>query len=178
MAIVCRYGLYVLDSRSGSVSLERVEAIDRNSALLKVYQKTREAAHDPALVSSRSQSITTMLQVSSVRLCSFPNAADFVDEAHLCPKTNTGMKTSTWIYVASAVLGMERETANDRVRLEKALCGSCEPGGDVASLTGLNRSPFNMLLFGNQGIWFDRNPSVLVLPVKSPSQARDWDGTS
>jgi hypothetical protein len=73
---------------------------------------------------------------------------------------------------------MGRDTEDDRAKLVKALCGSCEPGSDVQKWTGINRSPFNLLLFANQRTWFDQKPGVIVLPVMTLTQARDWDGGS
>jgi hypothetical protein len=157
---------------------ERIESINPHAAVLGVYQQTRDAAGNQALVASESKNITSITGVSPVRLCSFPNSSNFIDRAHLCPKTSTGRKTDTWIYVAAAVLGMNRATANDRDNLVKALCGSCEPDKDVKKLTGLNRSPFNLILFANQRTWYDQEPGVLVLPVMTSAQARDWDGRS
>ena len=48
----------------------------------------------------------------------------------------------------------------------------------MKQLTGLNRSPFNLLLFASQRTWYDQESGVLVLPVMTSAQARDWDGRS
>ena len=156
----------------------RVTNINPNAEVVDIYRRTRDAANNQNLEASDSRNISSVTGVSPVRLCAFPTAANFVDRAHLCPKTSVNRKTDTWLYVAAAVLGMDSDTEDDRAKLVKALCGSCKPGGDAEQWTGVNRSPFNLLLFANQRTWYDLNPGVLVLPIKNLREARDWDGGS
>ena len=54
---------------------------------------------------------------------------NYAEKAQLCPKTGELRKVDTWIYLASAILGMPANTSEDREALLKAL-------------RGLNRSPF------------------------------------
>jgi hypothetical protein len=147
--------------------------------VVDVYHRTRSAALERnMMVASHSQTLLSNQDWAPVRLCSFPNSANFADKAHLCPKTAVARKCDTWIYAVAAVLGMPCDTAEARRSLIKAVCGSCVPGEQAQQWTGINRSPFNLLLFMEQGRWFDSEPSVMVAPVLSPTQARDWDGAA
>ena len=74
---------------------------------------------------------------------------------------------------------METDSAQNRMRLLKALCGSVKEGHSQAlALTGLNRSPFNLLSFLGQETWYDKYPGVVVLPCLDPVNARDWNGSA
>ena len=146
--------------------------------VVDLYHRTRSAALDQNTTASHSQSLLSNQDWAPVRLCSFPNSAKLADRAHLCPKTAVARKCDTWIYAVAAVLGMPCDTAEARRSLIKATCGSCAPGEPSRQWTGINRSPFNVLLLMDQGRWFDTEPGVIVAPVLSPTQARDWDGTA
>ena len=148
-----------------------------DSALRIVYSKTRSKAYEPNSYAAISTALSTVNGAHPVRLCAFPNCEEHADKAHLCPKTGISGKTDTWLYVAAAVLGMRCDTEDDRMALSKALRGSHPVGSrSVTSHTGLNRSPFNLLLFMEQRRYFDEAPGVLVLPVLNVQSAKEWTG--
>lgn len=43
-------------------------------------------------------------------------------------------------------------------------------------MSGINRSPFNLVAFAAQKEWFDANSGVMILPVMTVHEARSWDG--
>lgn len=150
--------------------------------VLRVYNRTREAAEVVENGVSTSTAHTKLGNTTNkkpVRLCSDMETENCAEKARLCPKTGENREVDTWIYAAAAVLGMPSDTQEDRQSLLKALRGSVRPGqGNVMYLTGLNRSPYNLLSFLQQDLWFDKHPGVVVLPCLSPAEAREWDGGS
>ena len=149
--------------------------------LLSVYSKTRDCASDPTSHASFSTSVMSFQEyIRPVRLCSFVSSNDddeeHADKARLCPKTGMMGKADTWLYAASVVLGLGFASLDERVVLSKALRGSCLPGRQVAYHTGLNRSPFNLLLFMEQERYFHKSPGVIVLPVYDVNEAKAWRG--
>jgi len=156
----------------------RILATVPDHFVVEAYKRTRNAALESSMIASHTQTLMTNQDWSPVRLCSFPNSANFADKAHLCPKTAIARKCETWIYAMAAVLGLPSDTDESRRNLIKAVCGSCIAGEQTQQWTGINRSPFNLLLFMDQGRWFDSEPGVMVVPVLSPAQARDWDGSN
>ena len=160
------------------------EAFERNvdntnSHVMHVYAATRREALDPLTSISKSENRMLVNGLTPVRLCSSAETANFADKAHLCPKNGKNKKAYTWIYAAAAVLGMPFDTQEDRIALCKAICGSVSPGNSsVIPASGLNRSPFNLLSFLDQEVWFDKKPGVVVLPVMNEDEARGWNGQS
>lgn len=160
------------------------EAFGRNvdnasSHVVQVYSATRREALDPLTSISKSQNRMLVNGLTPVRLCSSAETINFADKAHLCPKNGKNKKAYTWIYAAAAVLGMPFDTQEDRIALCKAICGSVSPGNlSVIPASGLNRSPFNLLSFLDQEVWFDKKPGVVVLPVMNEDEARGWNGQS
>ena len=157
------------------------ETLTGTPVLARVYSRTRDSASDPehhAAFSSSVMSVGENLRI--VRLCSFSAANDrddeHADKAHLCPKTGILGKADTWLYAASAVLGLGFASQAERVVLSKAIRGSCPPGRQVVQHTGLNRSHFNLLLFMEQERYFDKSPGVIVLPVFDVEEAKAWRG--
>jgi hypothetical protein len=142
-----------------------------------IYSTTRREALDPSTTVSKSPNRMLVDDLTPVRLCSTSEASNVAGKAHLCPKNGKDKKAYTWIYVAAAALGMPLTTKDDREALCKAVCGSVSQGNtNVTGKTGLNRSPFNLLSFLDQEVWFDNNPGVIVLPVMDEHEARDWSG--
>jgi hypothetical protein len=144
--------------------------------LAQVYSTTRDEASDPTTFAAHSPSIMSLRGSRPVRLCSFEYSEEHADRAHLCPKTGNMEKADTWIYAASAVLGLGYETPDELSVLSKALRGSCRPGRQISLHTGLNRCHFNLLLFMEQERFFDKKPGVLVLPVYDVNEAKAWNG--
>ena len=147
--------------------------------VLKVYNLSREAAQVAENRVSTSPALTKLGNKKPVRLCSHEEIVNYAEKAHLCPKTGELGKADTWIYAAAAVLGMPSESREDREALLKALRGSVRQGqNNVMHLTGLNRSPFNLMSFLHKDVWFDEHPGVVALPCLSPAEARNWQGGS
>ena len=156
-----------------------LERLPHGSALRQVHSKTRNMAYDPSHYPAVSTSLSLVDGVSPVRLCAFPNSEQHADKAHLCPKTGISGKMDTWLCAASAALGMECEMENDRVAPSKALQGSrAVDARSLTSQTGLNRSPFNFLLFMELKRHFDEAPGVIFLPVLDLNSATIWNGES
>ncbi|KAL3924918.1 MAG: hypothetical protein SGILL_000753, partial [Bacillariaceae sp.] len=144
-----------------------------------VYDKTRKESLKAGNRVSTTSSLMTVRNMRPVRLCSHENVQNYAEKAHLCPKTGAQRKVDTWIYAAAAVLGMTSNTSADREALLKALRGSVkEESKNVIHLTGLNRSPFNLMSFALQETWFDKHPGVVALPCLDPNEARNWCGES
>lgn len=150
-----------------------------------VYSATRKAALDPNNSPSTSDSTTSVKNLSPVLLTKGADNA-VAQEAHLCPPTGKTLKSDTWIYVGAAVLGMPTEEKEDRDSLIRAIRGSLPPPPAVAGeekkkrttigLTGINRSPFNLVAFAAQKEWFDTNSGVIILPTMTVDEAKRWDG--
>lgn len=142
-----------------------------------IYSTTRREALDPSTTVSSSPNRMLVDDLAPVRLCSTCEASNVAEKAYLCPKNGKDKKAYTWIYAAAAVLGMQLTSREDRESLCKAVCGSVSQGNtNVTGKAGLNRSPFNLLSFLDQEVWFDKHPGVIVLPVMDEYKARDWDG--
>ena len=165
--------------------------------LKSIYSETRKEALKTDNEASISQAITEITRYQPIRLTSKLTRA-VVQEAHLCPKTGALMKCDTWLYAIAAVLGLESDTEEHRKVLYRAIRGSIQAGGDgedddqdnreerpkrkgepqTKALTGINRSPCNLLGFAAQKEWFDQRAGVLVLPIMTLSEAKMWDGGS
>ena len=155
-----------------------------NSNVLKVYDRTRAAALDDETKVSATKTLMSLKgndgrEIRPVRVCSHRDTENYAEKAHLCPKSGAIRQVDTWIYAAAAVLGMECDSVKNRMALLKSLRGCVKVGSSQAlPLSGLNRSPFNLLSFLGQETWFDINPGVVVLPCLYPNNARDWDGNA
>ena len=105
------------------------------------------------------------------------------EEAYLCPATDKTFQCDTWLYVASAVLGLPYQEKTDRDCLIRAIRGSCttpdEPkkATTTMGLPGLKRCPFNLVSFASQKHWFDVNRGVMILPCMTMEEAKNWDGS-
>ena len=123
------------------------QRLPQDGELLRVYSTTRNMACEANTYAGISTALIS-INGKPVRLCAFPNSEDHADKAHFCPKTGVTEKTDTWLYAASANLGMECQTEFDRVALSKVLRGFQRVGArSVSTRTGRNRSPFKLLLF-------------------------------
>lgn len=150
-----------------------------------VYSATRKAALDPNNSPSTSESATSVKNLSPVLLTKGADNA-VAQEAHLCPSTGKTLKCDTWMYVCAAVLGMPFETKEDRDSLIRAIRGSYTPPVEgeekkkrtTIGLTGINRSPFNLVAFAAQKEWFDTNSGVIILPIMTVDEAKGWNGGS
>ena len=144
-----------------------------------IYKRTREAAIDPSSLVSDSQAVMRAGGAIPARL--FHHVDLVAEAAHLCPKTGADCKVETWIYAASAVLGL---SPTDQVPLLKSLCGSLSPQKihdeeDKPSTmhnTGLNRSPCNLLLMMEQRYLFDLSSCVVAVPIMKVPDAKEWTG--
>lgn len=140
-----------------------------------IYNATRDEALDDANIASESQKTMAVTGLSPVRLCA--GTQESSEDAHLCPKHGPDRKIDTWLYVAAAVLGMKSDDKADRQRLYKALRGSSRPDKKgTVDKTGLARCPFNLVSLMEQKTWFGLFSCVMVLPVRSVDEARDWSG--
>ena len=147
------------------------------------YSATRSAALDPENAPSASDSTTSVKKLRPVLLTKVADDA-VAQEAHLCPSTGKTLKSDTWIYVGAAVLGMPFQRKEDREALTRAIRGSYPPlvaGAEerkrtTIGLTGINRSPFNLVAFAAQKEWFDTKGGVIILPVMTVDEAKRWDG--
>ncbi|KAL7574143.1 hypothetical protein ACA910_014824 [Epithemia clementina (nom. ined.)] len=158
---------------------EKKDADDGNNEVFVVYDKTRMESRKNENRVATTSSLMTVNSMRPVRLCSHDKVQNYAEKAHLCPKTGAERKVDTWIYAAAAVLGMPSDNAADRQALLKALRGSVKEGSkNVIPLTGLNRSPFNLLSFVLQETWFDKHPGVVALPCLNPDEACKWHGES
>ena len=137
-----------------------------------IYNATHKAALDMKNSLSISGSTINVKGHSPVHLAK--RVTDTVsEEAHLCPSTGMSFKCDTWLYVASAVLGLHYDEKDERDCLIRAIRGSYPPSmtqdeqkkATKIGLTGLNRCPFNLLSFASQKHWFDVNSGVIILLV-------------
>lgn len=151
-----------------------------------IYNATRKAALDVKNSPSVSGSTINVKGHSPVLLAK--GVTDTVsEEAHLCPSTGKSFKCDTWLYVASAVLGLDYDEQDDRDCLIRAIRGSYPPStcttqdeqnkATTIGLTGLNRCPFNLVSFASQKHWFDANSGVIILPCTTMEEAKNWDGS-
>lgn len=92
------------------------------------------------------------------------------DKAHLLPKARGD--AVTWIYPGCAVLGIPLEPFQKNVA-EKAVLGCV--GQDV-KFPGIRNLLCNLLRLSNQGPCFDANPNVLIFPICTLDEAKDWKG--
>ena len=176
----CHWVQYNIDDfKAISRNWEAFERNVENSHVMQVYTTTRREALNPLTSISKSENRMLVNGLTPVRLCSSVETANFADKAHLCPKNGKNKKAYTWLYVAAAVLGMPFDTQEDRIALCKAVCGSVSPENpSLIPASGLNHSPFNILSFLDQEVWFDKKPGVVVLPVMNEDEARGWNGQS
>lgn len=152
----------------------------------QIYAATRmEAVKEETTAAFLSPNETSFNQkFSPVPLCGKEGAEEDANSAHLCPRSGKEMTTDTWLYVAAAALGLESDTKEQRNILYKALRGSKLPlptgpaGKDkpIIDNTGINRAPFNLMPFLDQKVWFDKYPGVVVLPILSVENMRNWTG--
>lgn len=156
-----------------------------SDSVVAFYSATRKEALDPNNFPSSSDSTRSVKNLSPVLLTKGAGNA-VAQEAHLCPSTGKTLRCDTWIYVGAAVLGMPFEEKEDRKSLIRAIRGSYPfpvaveetRKGTTIDWTGINRSPFNLVAFAAQKEWFENNCGVIILPVMTVEEARDWDGGS
>ena len=93
--------------------------------------------------------------------------------AHLVPDSHAF--ASLYYHVAIWVFGGNSPNYEPKV-VQKLIHGSKPGNGDRVARTGLKHMVCNKIRLAGHGEHFDRNPRVLIVPVLSLQQAKEWNG--
>jgi hypothetical protein len=92
--------------------------------------------------------------------------------AHLVPAS--AKNASLYDDVAAWTLALPANTLPDV--LQKAIHGSVPVTGNRILNTGLKHSVCNKIRLGGQATFYDRHPCIMIVPVMTLDEVKDWNG--
>jgi len=142
-------------------------------------------AAENASLSSTSNDAAANVWMQDIFFASRPSA----DVAHLVPASK--VNALTWFHVVSWILGL-RDDSYSYSKVAKAILGVCIPVSQSQAgsrrgkrqktrprretSTGIKHLPLNKICLMQQAKFYDTRPCVLVIPVMTLQEAKDWNG--